>query len=101
METSRDKSLIWCIAYRYDRLVKEHGLLPTRTSDELMDRLVDAHRIQPLDLSSMVAANDLDLVIAVGDIDIHYCQYARKIKDNFVSRYALGDRCERGTRPPQ
>jgi hypothetical protein len=85
----KEQALIWCIAYRYQRLVKEHGLKPTRTDDDLMERLRDAHKIQPLDLSSMIAASDIDLVIAVGDIDIHYCQYARRIKDNFVSRFAV------------
>jgi hypothetical protein len=87
MET-REQSLIWCIAYRYQKLVKEHGLLPTRSDDELMERLRDAHQIQPLDLSSLASADDLDLVIAVGDIDLHYCQYARRIKDDFVSKFA-------------
>jgi hypothetical protein len=87
MET-REQSLIWCIAYRYQRLVKEHGLLPTRTDDELLQRLKEVHELQPLDLSRMAAAEDLDLVIEVGDIDLHYCQDARRIKDEFVSKFA-------------
>jgi hypothetical protein len=85
---SKEQSLIWCIAYRYQKLVREHGLLTTRTDEELMQRLCEAHRIQPLDLSSMTAAEDLDLVIAVGDIDLHYCKEARRIKDNFISKFA-------------
>lgn len=88
MET-REQSLIWCIAYRYQKLVKEHGLQPTRTDDELLQRLREVHEIQPLDLSGMVAAADLDLVIEIGDIDLHYCRDARKIKDEFISRFAV------------
>lgn len=88
MET-REQSLIWCLAYRYQKLVKEHGLKPTRTDDELMQRLCEAHQLQPLDLSRMIASEDLDLVIAIGDIDLHYCQEARKIKDEFISKFAL------------
>lgn len=85
---SKEQSLIWCIAYRYQKLVRGHGLLTTRTDEELMQRLCEAHQIQPLDLRGMMEASDIDLVIAVGDIDIHYCQYARRIKDDFVSKYA-------------
>lgn len=86
---SKEQSLIWCIAYRYQKLVKDHGLLPTRSDEELMQRLREAHELQPLDLSSMINASDIDLVIAVGgDIDLHYCQDARRIKDNFISKYA-------------
>ena len=85
---NKEQTMIWCIAYRYQRLVKKHGLKPTRTDDELMQRLREAHELQPLNLSSMIAATDLDLVIAVGDIDLHYCQDARRIKDDFVSKYA-------------
>jgi hypothetical protein len=87
MET-REQSLIWCIAYRYQQLVKAHGLLPTRTDEELLQRLREVHELQPLDLSRMAAAEDLDLVIEVGDIDLHYCQDARRIKDEFVSKFA-------------
>lgn len=87
MET-REQSLIWCIVYRYQKLVREHGLQPTRSDEDLLQRLREAHQLQPLDLSNMAAAEDLDLVIAVGDIDLHYCQEARRIKDEFVSKFA-------------
>lgn len=86
---NKEQALIWCIAYRYQRLVKEHGLQPTHSDDELLQRLREAHKLQPLDLSRMVAADDLELVVEVGDIDLHYCAYSGKIKDSFVSKYAV------------
>lgn len=88
MAFEHEDVLLWCIASRYHELIILHRLVPTRSQDELYQRLCEAHVIQPLDLDAMTSADDLDLILAVGDVDLHYCQEARRIKDGFRSKFA-------------
>lgn len=86
---SHERDMMFLIVARYQKAVREHGLQPTRTDSELLSRLSGAFQVQPLDLERILASSDLDLVVAIGDVDLHYCEDSRRIKDDFVSKYAI------------
>jgi hypothetical protein len=75
------------IVMRYCRLAGERKLPALRDDGDLLDRLIGLHEVQPMDLKAFADAQDVDLVKAVVDIDVHY--YNGQLKAPFRSRYAL------------
>ncbi len=63
-------SLIIDIACRYDRVLQAAGLQAACSADELACRLIAAHNQLPINLAGLRDAEDVELVIAVGDIQM-------------------------------
>lgn len=62
-----DITLIIDIACRFNRVVEAHALEPAYSADELVDLLYRAHTVHPLDLHTLLIADEVDLVVKVSD----------------------------------
>lgn len=58
------------IACRYDRLLRDAGLQAACSADQLACRLIARHNLVPINLVGLRDAEDVDLVIAVGDLQM-------------------------------
>jgi hypothetical protein len=84
-----DVTLVLEIAGRYSSLVTKYNIIPLCSEEDLAVSLSGAHSVQPMSLDRLVNLCDLDLVLEVDDICLHYSADERRFKDNYRSKFAL------------
>ena len=89
-ELMSDDVLISQIAKRYNSVLAQHGINAVDHLSMVMD-IEGVHKVMPLNLHALLAADVGDFAHDVGGIFQHFDRASRTVADCFVPRFACPD----------
>lgn len=84
-----DYSMLMAISARFNKVIVDSGLEPTANVNKLTVLLIEANKVSPMDLHALLAADPLQVLTEVTNIELKFDPLMREWKDQWRPKFSL------------